>query len=74
MDRMTMVRDALEEFGEPSGHDLSAFIEKKHGVKIEPKYIPIYKASIRDKQLLDTLRQERRATAVADATTPPQAV
>jgi hypothetical protein len=69
MDKLAMVREALQVLGEAPATDLAAFIERKHGVKIEPKYIPIYKVSIRDKDMLDNLRQERRVAA--DATTPP---
>jgi hypothetical protein len=51
MEKLTMVGDALKELGEASAQDLAALIEKKHGVTIPPKYIPIYKASVRDRQM-----------------------
>ena len=48
MDKPEMVQIALQELGDVSAQELSAFMEKKHGVKIEPNFIPVLKASIRD--------------------------
>jgi predicted SprT family Zn-dependent metalloprotease len=42
-----MVRYALAELGDVSANALCAFVEQKHGVRIEPRFIPVYKASIR---------------------------
>jgi hypothetical protein len=50
---------------------LSAFIEEQHGVRIEPKFIPIFKASIRDEQRLEAARQAARAAAEQAQTQPP---
>ena len=61
MDKLELVRVAIQELGDISAPELSAFIEKKHGVKIEPKFIPIFKASIRDKLRLEAARQAARA-------------
>jgi hypothetical protein len=63
MDKLEIVQIALRELGDVSAQELSAFIEKKHGVRIEPKFIPVYKASIRDKIRLEAARQEARAAA-----------
>jgi hypothetical protein len=62
VDKLELVQSALKELGDLSAQELSSFIEKKYGVKIEPKFIPLYKASIRDKVRLEAARQAARAT------------
>jgi len=51
----------LAELGDVPVQELSGFIEKRHGVKIEWKFIPIFKLSLRDKLRLEAARQEARA-------------
>jgi ribosomal protein L12E/L44/L45/RPP1/RPP2 len=66
MDKLELVQTALRQLGDVSAQQLSAFIEKQHGVKIEPRFIPIFRASIREKERLEAIRQAARA-AVARA-------
>jgi hypothetical protein len=56
-----MVRIALKALGSASPAELSRFVEQQYGVRIEPKFIPLYKASIRDKVRLEAARQAARA-------------
>jgi hypothetical protein len=63
MDKLELVQIALRELGGVPAQELSAFIEKRHGVRIEPKFIPIFKASIRDKLRLEAARLAARAAA-----------
>jgi len=63
MEKLELVRLALQELGDVPAQELSAFIARRHGVTIEPKYLPIFKASIRDKIRLEAARQEARAAA-----------
>jgi predicted SprT family Zn-dependent metalloprotease len=49
MDRLELVRLALQELGDVPARELSAFIEKKRGVKIDPKFIPVFRATLRDR-------------------------
>ena len=63
MDKLELVQTALRELGDVSAQELSAFIETKHGVKIEPKFTPIFKASISGKLRLEAARQAARATS-----------
>jgi len=73
MDKLELVQVALRELGDVSAQELSSFLEQKHGVKIEPKFIPLYKASIRDKMRLETARQAARAAAERAKSEPPAA-
>ena len=70
MDKLEMLQIALRELGDVSAQELSAFIERRYGVKIEPKFIPIFKASLRDKIRLEAARQAARVAAqqAAEAT------
>ena len=71
MDKLELVRIALLELGDAPAQELSAFIEKKHGVRIEPRFIPQFTASIRDKLRLEAARQAARAALEqAKAQTP----
>jgi hypothetical protein len=59
MNRMEIFRQALSELGDAPSQDLSSFIEQKYGVKIEPKFVPFFKATIRG---MEKLTRQRQAT------------
>jgi len=52
-DKLELVRQALAELGDVSAEDLTAFIEQRHGLRIDPRYIPLMRASLRGRELLD---------------------
>ncbi|OAI54064.1 hypothetical protein AYO44_15520 [Planctomycetaceae bacterium SCGC AG-212-F19] len=70
MDKLELMQIALRELGDVLAEQLSAFIEKKHGVKIEPKFIPLFMASIRDKIRLEAARQAARASVEQSKVNP----
>jgi hypothetical protein len=59
------VRLALAELGEASSAELAAFIERRYGMRIDPKFLPLYKASVRDKERLEQSRARARAAVVS---------
>jgi hypothetical protein len=63
MDKLEAVRLALAECGEVAHDELVALVESRFGVKIEPKFLPLLKAILRDKELL-LARQGLAATEV----------
>jgi len=63
MTKLELVEMAMQELGDVSAQELSAFIEQKKGVKIEPKFIPVFKASIRGKAALESARAARASAA-----------
>lgn len=67
MDKMDAFRQAVAQIGDGSAEMLSCFIDQNYGVKIEPKFIPFFRASLRDLEQLTQLRQKARASAE-----PPQ--
>ena len=60
MKPMELFRRAVSEIGDVSAAELSAHLEKKHGVKIEPAFIPLYKATLRDLERTNKLRQDAK--------------
>src|ERR1019366_6686817 len=48
------------EIGDVSAVELSEHLEKKHGVKIEPAFIPLFKATLRDFEKTNKLRQDAK--------------
>jgi predicted SprT family Zn-dependent metalloprotease len=60
MDRIEMVQVALQELGDVANEKLATFVQKRFGVRIESRYMPLYRASIRDKQRLEAGRQAAR--------------
>jgi hypothetical protein len=59
MKPMELFRRAIAEIGDVSAAELSADLEKKHGVKIDPAFIPL-KATLQDLERTARLRQEAK--------------
>jgi hypothetical protein len=56
MTKLEMVREALNQLGEVSAHEISAFVESEYGTKIDPAFIPIYRATLKDKERMEKAR------------------
>jgi hypothetical protein len=67
MKPLDLFRCAVAEIGNVSAAELSAHLEKKHGVKIEPAFIPVFKATLRDLERTTRLRQEAKREQSAQA-------
>ena len=65
LSKVEMVRRALEELGEASSEKVSAFIERRHGVRIDARFIPIVRASILELEMLEKARQAAREAVAA---------
>jgi hypothetical protein len=63
MKPMELFRRAVAEIGDASAAELSAHLEKKHGVKIEPAFIPLFKATLQDLEKITRRRQEAKPIA-----------
>jgi hypothetical protein len=60
MKPLDLFRLALAEIGDVPDAEISAHLEKKHGVKIEPAFIPVFKATLQDFEKLTRLRQNAK--------------
>jgi hypothetical protein len=67
MKPLDLFRLAIAEIGDVSAAELSAHLQERHGFKIEPAYIPVYKATLRDLERTKGLRQEARPEQPAEA-------
>jgi hypothetical protein len=65
MSKVEMMRVALKELGGATSEDLSAFLEKTYNVKVEPRFIPILRASVREKVMLEEFRVTVKALVEA---------
>jgi hypothetical protein len=63
LSKVELVRQALLELGEAFPQELATFIEQRHGVRIDARYIPIIRASILELEILEMIRQAARAAA-----------
>jgi hypothetical protein len=67
MKPMELFRRAVAEIGNAAAAELSAHLEKQHGFKIEPRFIPLYKATLRDLERMTRLRQDAKSRQPAQA-------
>ncbi len=67
MTKLEMVQQALAVKGEITSEEIAEFIERWHGIQIEPKFIPLYKASLRDQSMLEEKRQAAQVLAAQKA-------
>lgn len=72
MTKLEMVQIALKVTGSSGSEDVAAFIERKFGVTIETKYIPLYRASLLGRSLV-TSAPRRDAAAVSGQPLPQMA-
>jgi hypothetical protein len=61
MKPMEIFRLAIAEIGDVSAAELSAHLEKKHGVKIAPAYIPVFRETLKELEKTAKLRQEAQS-------------
>jgi hypothetical protein len=71
MTRIEMVEQAMQALGDAGADDLAAFVHKQHGEKIEPRFMPLFLASIRDRRNLEASRRERTVARQAEPEAPP---
>jgi hypothetical protein len=62
MDKLEAVRLALAECGDVPHEELAALVEVRFGVTIEPRFVPLLKATLRGKELL-AARQGQPSTS-----------
>jgi hypothetical protein len=63
MKPMELFQCAVAEIGDVSASELSEYLEKKHGVKIEPAFIPLFRATLEDLERTNKLRHDAKPIA-----------
>jgi hypothetical protein len=65
MDKVEAFRLVLAERGDAPAHELAALVEVRFEVKVEAKLVPLFKAILREKELLAAARQKRETATSA---------
>lgn len=67
MTKVQMMKQALQELGEATPMELAAFLNRRYGVRIEPRFIPVLRASVLQQDMLENFRQRVRAAGAGAA-------
>ena len=63
MTKLEMLQQALDELGDVSATELADHIHRRHGVNVDPRMVPILRASLQEKALLEQFRLQSQALA-----------
>jgi hypothetical protein len=72
MNQAEALRLAMMELGDVSAEELAAFVRRAYGVTVRPQFVPVLKATLKDKENLAEWRRKSQA-AVAQASNPAPA-
>jgi hypothetical protein len=73
MNQAEALRLAMMELGDASAEELAAHISTKYGVTVRPQFVPVLKATLKDKEnLAEWRRKSQEAAAQAVAATEGQ--
>jgi hypothetical protein len=61
MNPLDAFQATLAEIGDAPAAELAAHLQKKHGVTIEPKFIPLSKATLQDREKNARIRQTAKS-------------
>jgi hypothetical protein len=61
MEKVEAVRLALAELGEASDEVVAGFVKDRHGVVINPKFVPVLRAMLKEKEMMAAFRQKQAA-------------
>ncbi len=65
MNQAEALRLAMTELGEASSEELAAHIGTKYGVTVRPQFVPVLKATLKDKELLAEWRRKSEAARLS---------
>jgi hypothetical protein len=55
------VRLALADLGDAPAAEVAALAERKYGIKIDPRFLPVFKATFRAREQLEEARARAKA-------------
>ena len=70
MSQVEALRRALAELGDVSAEELAAHVRTKYGVTVRPQFVPVLKATLKDKENLAEWRRKSQAAAQANGRGP----
>ena len=68
MEKVEAVRLALAELGDVSVAELLWHIRERHGIAVDPKFVPVFRAMFRDKEPRVAFLRGRAISTAAAAT------
>jgi hypothetical protein len=77
MEKVEAVRLALTELGAASDEAVSAFVRDRHGVVVNPKFVPVLRAMLKEREMMAEFRRKQAAerssaaAVAAHASQPP---
>jgi len=75
MEKIEAVRLALADLGAASDEVVTAFVRDRHGVVVNPKFVPVLRAMLKEREMMAAFRQKQaaeRSSAAAVAAHAPQ--
>jgi len=73
MNQAEALRRAMVELGYVSTEELAAYIATNYGVTVRPQFVPILKATLKDKEIVAEWRRRSQANAGTGVETQPGA-
>ena len=67
MDRVEAVRLALLEVGEVSSEELAALVRSRFGIRLDVKFVPVLRETLRQQELRDAFYRRRAEQAAQGA-------
>lgn len=64
-DREQLVHGALAQLGCVSDEEVVSFMAREYGVRVEARFVPLFRASLRAKEVLERARTRAREPAAA---------
>ena len=55
-----VVHRAIAQLGAVPDEELAAFVGREYGVRVEPRFVPVFRASLQAKQVLEQARARAR--------------
>ena len=66
MTQAEALRLALRELGDASAEELAAYIGANYGITVKPQFVPVLKATVRDKEVLAERRRKSQEVRPAE--------
>jgi hypothetical protein len=66
-----IVHQAIARLGAVPNEELVAFVEREYGIRIEPRFVPVFRASLRSRQLMEQARARARETVAPERSPGP---
>jgi len=67
MEKLEAVRLALAELGVTSDEAVAAFVREQHGIVVNPKFVPVLRAMLKEREMMAEFRRKQAAERSSSA-------